>query len=430
MPTTPAVSLKSSPTSFIAPSCTADVARLVHSARRTSILRTLSSSAVIPSILDNNYTGSRYQTRGVQILNKSTVDTQVVPIGEDVGVGYHGKNAGARGKGRILVWFRGDLRLDDNPVLCHALEEGDGVVCVYCFDERNGASGGIMERGRTMFLRECVEDVREGLRKRGGDLIVRVGIPEKVVAEIVKVTRCRKVFCQKDVTYHGMCVEDALEKNLKDDGEGDEVEIKKFWCNTLYREEDLPFDVQDIPNSYTKFRSEIDERGVVRDPLDTPERFSPVPDRVEPGKIPTLVELGFPEGSTKNVAQYYYGAGAFVGGESEALKRIEDYVCDISRVDADFSPHTVIGPYLGSEFSNRISPWLALGCVSPRRVFKEMKHKAPSLKLLLKSSTCRELTWRDYFKYTTYLRNCSVFAETKDREAGPAKRAESSAAAQ
>lgn len=38
--------------------------------------------------------------------------------------------------GKVLVWFRSDLRVHDNPALTHALEEAGTVVPVYCFDPR------------------------------------------------------------------------------------------------------------------------------------------------------------------------------------------------------------------------------------------------------------------------------------------------------
>jgi hypothetical protein len=35
-----------------------------------------------------------------------------------------------------IVWFRRDLRVHDHPALCAALEQADGAVPCFCFDDR------------------------------------------------------------------------------------------------------------------------------------------------------------------------------------------------------------------------------------------------------------------------------------------------------
>ena len=35
----------------------------------------------------------------------------------------------------IIVWFRQDLRLSDNPALAHAVASGQPVVCLYLLDD-------------------------------------------------------------------------------------------------------------------------------------------------------------------------------------------------------------------------------------------------------------------------------------------------------
>ena len=35
----------------------------------------------------------------------------------------------------IIVWFRQDLRLSDNPALTHAVKSGKPVICLYLLDD-------------------------------------------------------------------------------------------------------------------------------------------------------------------------------------------------------------------------------------------------------------------------------------------------------
>jgi deoxyribodipyrimidine photo-lyase len=74
-----------------------------------------------------------------------------------------------------LMWFRRDLRTDDNAALHAALTAGARVHCVFVFDK---AILGALEphsNRRVEFLRECVADLRARLREHGGELIVRHG---------------------------------------------------------------------------------------------------------------------------------------------------------------------------------------------------------------------------------------------------------------
>ena len=82
-----------------------------------------------------------------------------------------------------IVWLRRDLRVRDHPALTAALGAGTPVVPVFCVDPRllhgRHASG-----SRTQFLLECLEDLADSLRRRGGGLVVRSGAPEHVVPRL------------------------------------------------------------------------------------------------------------------------------------------------------------------------------------------------------------------------------------------------------
>jgi deoxyribodipyrimidine photo-lyase len=87
-----------------------------------------------------------------------------------------------------VVWFRDDLRVRDNPTLADAAETATTLLPVYVFDprDRGETQYGTEKLGahRARFRRESVLDLRESLRERGGELIVRRGRAESVVPEI------------------------------------------------------------------------------------------------------------------------------------------------------------------------------------------------------------------------------------------------------
>ena len=76
---------------------------------------------------------------------------------------------------------------------------------------------------RASFLLQCVADLRSALRQRGSDLVVRVGRPDKVLAELARqavagmpagMQTC-KLFAHKEVTKEEGEVEAAVQAALK-----------------------------------------------------------------------------------------------------------------------------------------------------------------------------------------------------------------------
>lgn len=290
------------------------------------------------------------------------------------------------------------MRLDDHPALSHALEEAATVVPVYCFDPRHfgRTDYGFEKTGRyrAKFLVESVKDLRQSLRDKGSDLVVRMGKPEEVLAELVKKTSAKEVYMHREVTFEEHKVEAAVNEAL--DGKAG---VKMMWANTLYHEDDLPFRIDSMPDVYSDFREEVESKGTIRKPLPAPKEMPGISKGLEPGEIPTLTKLGISDVPITRVG--VSGVNAVTGGETEALKRVKAYVDDAQKMAAQKSVRASVTAHLGADFSCRISPWLALGCISPRRIFEEMQKGTEKKELLLKSSTYYELVWRDFFRCIT-----------------------------
>ncbi len=94
-----------------------------------------------------------------------------------------------------IVWFRRDLRLHDNEALTEALRYADTILPVYVFDEREWRAElpltGCRKIGahRARFILESVADLRDSLRQRGAELIVRTGRAEEIIPELTRQIR-------------------------------------------------------------------------------------------------------------------------------------------------------------------------------------------------------------------------------------------------
>jgi len=82
-----------------------------------------------------------------------------------------------------LVWFRRDLRVHDHPPLRAALDAFERVIPVFVLDDRL-LDGRFESEYRSTFLFDCLTDLRTALQKRGGNLVVVRGTPERELPKL------------------------------------------------------------------------------------------------------------------------------------------------------------------------------------------------------------------------------------------------------
>jgi len=292
----------------------------------------------------------------------------------------------------ILVWFRKDLRIHDNEILAEAVRKGKNIVPVYCFDIRQFQHTPFKTKKtgliRAQFLLESVADLQNSFRKAGGELIIKIGKPEVILPELVSKYQVNEVYHHREVaseeTRVSADVETALWK-LK-------INLRHFIGHTLYHKEDLPFPINSIPDVFTNFRKKVERDASVRACHETPEVMN-FPDNLESSPLPELSELGFNE----NVPEDFRSVMKFKGGETEALKRMQDYFWGTHAVKCyKQTRNGLIGP----DYSSKFSAWIALGCLSPREIFWEIQ-KYDQIHGSSDStySLFLELLWRDYFRF-------------------------------
>ena len=293
---------------------------------------------------------------------------------------------------RILLWLRNDLRLHDHEPLTRALEKKAEVIPLYCFDPRHfgKTSFGFEKTGayRAKFLLETVADLRKGWRSRGSDLVVRQGKPEDEIPKLVKALNIESVYWHEEVTSEETDIERKVEKALKDLRVASEV----YWGATLYHPDDLPFEINRLPEVFTQFRKAVEKESQISPTFPTPEKLPALPTDVDPGEIPTLTDLKLEESpiDPKGVLQ-------FKGGETEAFNRLQHYFWDADRLQVYKETRNGM---LGADYSSKFSAWLANGSLSPRKVYEAVqKYESQRRKNNSTYWMVFELVWRDYFRF-------------------------------
>lgn len=305
---------------------------------------------------------------------------------------------------RILIWYRHDLRLHDHEALVQALRENAQIIPVYCFDPREFAqtSFGFPKTGvfRAQFLLESVADLRNSLLQLGSNLLLRRGLPEEILPTLARELKIHAVYFQGEVTSEELTVETALENALSQI----DVKVNRFEGTTLYHSGDLPFDISQVPELFTEFRQTVEKTATVKDPLPTPQKLPKLPS-VEVGKLPQLSDLGIelPEFDSRAVLP-------FLGGETSGLARLNHYFW---QQDCLKDYKLTRNGMLGANYSSKFSPWLALGCLSPRFIHKQVKeYEAKRVKNDSTYWLIFELLWRDFFRFICAKHGNKIFRKS------------------
>lgn len=293
---------------------------------------------------------------------------------------------------KILVWFRNDLRLHDNEMLVEAIAKSDSILPVYFFDPRyaEATADGGTKTGmiRSKFLIESVAALREALIKIGGNLLVISGKPEDHIPALVEQYEIAEVYHHREVateeTTISSHVEDLLWK-LR-------INLKHFIGHTLYNKEDLPFPIKDIPNVFSQFKKKTERDANVKDCFLSPVQINHV--TVEDwGELPLSPA----------------GPAGPVGGEKEGIKHLKQIFEDGAEIYS--KSNAKIHGEKGA-FCSVLSPWLAVGCLSPRKVYWAVKTAErkfgnnPNFSHLILG-----LLWRDYFRFMFKKHTVSFFSE-------------------
>jgi deoxyribodipyrimidine photo-lyase len=279
---------------------------------------------------------------------------------------------------RIVYWFRNDLRLQDNEAFLRATREADEVIPVYVFDPRAYESTdlGTKKTGvrRANFVIEAIKDLRENIRKKGGNLLIRIGKPEKIVAGLAESYDATYVFSSKEIAPEETSVESSLSKQLKSLN----VDINLLWMDTLYHPHDLPFSIAKLPIAFTEFRNQIASKGTIRALLPSPASIQ-LPSEYDAGAMVELSDLGYTE---DEIQVLHRTPSPVQGGETSGLLLLENI--------------------LESENNERqfpaLSPWLSTGCLSPRYIVDQFSSKNKE-GISQKDQLMTELLKRDYHHF-------------------------------
>lgn len=299
-----------------------------------------------------------------------------------------------------LIWFRNNLRTKDNASLEKAVENCNKIIAVYCFDpklfkiEKFGFQK--TAKFRAQFLIETITDLKENLANLNVTLLTYFESPENKIHEICDAFSIDAIYTQKEWTK-----EEIITNNLIKDTLSETIDFIEDYDQFLYHPETVSKNFNNIPDVFTQFRKKLEKYITIQEEVSISKL--PVSNTIENNtKIPTLLELGFNDFEVQPNTAF-----PFLGGENEALKRLNYYLFESKKVG--FYKKTRNG-LIGIDYSTKFSPWLANGSLSAKSIYWEIKRYEAEFGA--NDSTywvIFELIWRDYFKYISLKYDSKIF---------------------
>lgn len=275
-----------------------------------------------------------------------------------------------------LVWFRRDLRLDDNGALGRALAQAERVFCCFVFDtEILDALESRADR-RVDFIWQSVRELRENLRGQGGDLIVLHGRAREEVPRLAASLGVDEVVAAEDYEPAAVARDREVADRLRADGIGF-ITVKDtvvFARSELLNQAGRPFTVfTPYKNAWLKLVSEAElAPRLAREDM---KHLAPPPMAT---RLPELRELGF---EPTDLA-----SAGLRPGERGARETLDAF---LARIDAyaDMRDFPALDATSGLAIHNRF------GTISIRRLARLARDRRTTGA----DFWLAELVWRDFF---------------------------------
>ena len=310
---------------------------------------------------------------------------------------------------RGLYWFRHDCRLTDMPALSKLAEQTETLLCIYVIDPEwfSETQWGTKRMGssRWRFISEGLDNLNKQLQALGNRLVVLEGKPVDVISSIIQ----QSGITHLGVSSHSGPYEQNQLVSIKQNHTDLEVIINH--SNYLYEEVDLPFSLENMPDTFSPFRRKVEKYATPNQPK---QRIATIPHTPEISN-----DLYGRYGVTHNLtSNTHENETRFRGGESEAQSQTQHYFFHTDNISRYKETRNGM---LGWDYSSKLSAWLAMGHISPRTVLTELK-RYESERVSNDSTYWLffELLWREFFHWQLLKHGSAFFTYSGIQNKTPA----------
>ena len=287
-----------------------------------------------------------------------------------------------------LVWFRHDLRLDDNPALLAAAARGRVVpVFIWAPDEEAPWQPGAASR---WWLHQSLASLAASLEKLGCPLVIRRGPTLEALQQLAKETGATHVVWNRRYEPAVVQRDTGIKKALAAAG----LTVESFGGGLLYEPVHIATKQGKPYQVFTPFWRALLARDEPAEPVAAPRKLQAA--AAKPLQSDTIESLGLLPaidwaGTMRKI---------WTPGEAGAAKRLKAF---LARALNDYGSGRDRPDHEGT---SSLSPHLHFGEISPRRVWHAVRQSAggkPAAKLTGSPEVyLRELGWREFANHLLY----------------------------
>lgn len=312
---------------------------------------------------------------------------------------------------KVAFWFTDDLRLHDNFALNWACHHYTSIAFIYVINPHDLNPNNYQHKAvgthRLRFIYQSLCNLEQQLNALGHQLIILEGQPANEICRFVAEQHLDAVVCSKPIGWYEQRTWQVIEANLP------KVHCFTTWNHTLFKPEQLAL-TPPLLNSFSTFRKHIEQNNLTVQPV------SYLPDRL-PQPIQKLPSQGLTSLTLETLAKKYlvpnspqtpfpkkpFPKTSFQGGEQAAMTHLSNYFSS----SAPSSYKVTRNQLDGFNSSTKFSPFLALGNLSPRYIWQQLK--AYEAQQGANDSTYWigfELLWREYFQWSALQQQVRLFS--------------------
>ncbi|WP_306016340.1 deoxyribodipyrimidine photo-lyase [Oceanicaulis sp. MMSF_3324] len=277
----------------------------------------------------------------------------------------------------VIVWFRQDLRLADNPALQAAAASGAPIIPVYILDD--DAPGGRKPGGASRWwLHHSLNSLSEDLQEINGHLIFMQGAAQAQLETLIQETGAQAVYWNRLYEPWARDRDERIKSALKDDG----LKTRSFNGSLIVEPWDIATKTGNPYKVFTPFWKTLKADHAPAEPIGRPE--APVFSEYKGGLSLEAFELlpTQPDWSGGIKALWTPGETAAHGRLGQFLKQaVTDYP------DRRNLP--------GENGTSRLSPHLHFGEISPRQVWHAVK-QSNHARTDGADTYLSEIAWREF----------------------------------
>jgi deoxyribodipyrimidine photo-lyase len=286
-----------------------------------------------------------------------------------------------------IVWFRQDLRLQDNPALKYALDNGN-IIPIYILDITSAQE----ESGNASkwWLHHSLQSLSDSFSTFGHKLHIFVGNPLHILQDLLKQTGANSIVWNR--CYEPYAIE--RDSKIKEYFQGLKVSVKSFNSNLLFE----PWTIFNKQGSFFKVFTPFWKHCLMQTPevvvdsiavLQSSKTISPSINSLELNDLNLLPKKPDWSGGLKE---------SWKPGEPEALNKLKTFLqnhIDNYKHDRDFMDQ--VG-------TSRLSPHLHFGEISPRYIWTACKELLTFQNENIESihSFLSEIGWREFSYHLLY----------------------------